>query len=351
MTSRERFSLLVIDEQSDRCNVMPLITSHAATVSGIPLKRYYTDGQAMAEAQIIAIEKYRHDAISIFSEVGIIAEALGSEFIYPDDDLPVLKTPVLNKSSITSIKIPDPKSDGRLPLYLEAIDYTYKAVGDRIPILAYVPAPFTTGMMLAEPEKFLIATIKNSHQVKEIMEICLQAAIEFSYEIIDAGGLPIIVDPLASASVISPKTYKEFAWFYEKKLIDFLHRYDLDVILHICGDTTPIIDLLPETKADLISIDQVDLSLIRDKIGGKMRLIGNFDTSLLTFGDSSIIIEKTQEMVKEGMKNAKGYIAATGCEVPIKTPEENVKAFITAAKEAGLIWQEIKKETLPLSSE
>uniref|UniRef100_A0A7C6ECQ4 Uroporphyrinogen decarboxylase (URO-D) domain-containing protein n=1 Tax=candidate division WOR-3 bacterium TaxID=2052148 RepID=A0A7C6ECQ4_UNCW3 len=338
LNPRERFGLLVIDEKPDRCNIIPLITSHSATVYKIGLKEYYTNGKTMAKAQIAAIEEYGHDAISIFSEVGIIAEAMGSEFIYPDDDLPVLKSPILTKVDVFALKVPNPQKDGRLPIYLEAIDYAYSAVGDKIPILAYVPAPFTTGMMLSDPNQFLLATIKNPNQVKAIIEMSLKAAIDFCYEIINAGGLPIIVDPLASSSVISPRAYQEFALPGEQGLIQFLHRYDFDVILHICGDTTPILDLLLQTGADLISLDKVALKLAIEKLAKKMRIIGNFDTTKIGFGTVDEILKETKAMTRIGMRAEKGYIVATGCEVPIFTPTENVKAFIRAAKEAGWYW-------------
>jgi len=338
LTPRERFGLLLIDEKPDRCNIIPLITSHAAHIARIPLSKYYTDGKAMAQAQIIALEEYRHDALSFFSDVGIIAEAMGSEFEYPDDDLPVLKTPALTRKSLARIHIPDPENDKRLPVYLEAIEYAYATIGDKVPLLAYVPAPFTTGMMLSDPSKFLIQTIKQPELIAEIMEVSLWAAIEFCYHIINTGGLPIIVDPLASSSVISPRAYEKFALPYERKLIDFLHRYDLDIMLHICGETEPILDLLPNTKADLISLDRVNISLALDKLSKKMRIVGNFDTSKIAFSSPSEIEKEAKEMVRKGMVSSKGYIASTGCEVPIRTPIENVKAFIDSSKEIAWYW-------------
>jgi len=338
LTPRERFGLLVIDETPDRCNIMPLITSHAAKVKNMKLKDYYTNGENMARAQIAALETYGHDAISIFSEVGIIAEAMGSEFEYPDNDLPIQRVPVLEKGNIEDLDSPDPLTDARLPVYLEAIEYAYDALGDKVPILAYVPAPFTTGMMLSDPNKFLVQTIREPDHVEKIMEKSLSAAIEFCYHIIDAGGLPIIVDPLASSSVVSPKAYRQFALPYERRLIEFLHRYDLDVILHICGDTTPILDLLPETHADLISIDRVNMPEALKKLNGTMRIIGNYDTSKLAFATPDIVTREVKEMVRTTMHATRGYIAATGCEVPVQAPAANVKAFIDAAKETGWYW-------------
>jgi len=339
LTPRERFNLLVIDEKPDRCNVLPLITSHSATVTGISMREYYTDGVALARSQIAAIEEYGHDAISIFSEVGIIAEAMGSEFEYPEDDLPILKTPALDRTEVDKLAVPDPARDGRLHVYLDAIRYAYDALADRYPIFAYIPAPFTTAMMLSNPDRFLTDTIRNPDRVKATMEISLEATIRFVRDIINTGGLPLIVDPLASSSVISPRTFRGLALPYEQALIKYLHRFDFDVILHICGDTTPILDLLPDTGADLISLDKVELINAMGKLSKKMRIIGNYDTSAIMNNKPDEISHKVKEMVKLGMTTEKGYIASTGCEVPIQTPRENLKAFIGAAKEVGWYWE------------
>ena len=308
-------------------------------VADVKMREYYTNGEVMARAQLIAYEEYRHDAISIFSEVGIIAEAMGSEFDYPDDDLPVLRRPILKYKDIDRIVIPRPKTAKRMPVYLEAIEYVYKALGDTVPVLAYVPAPFTTGMMLSEPNQFLIDTIKKPNYIKQVMEIAFKATIEFCYDIINCGGLPLIVDPLASSSVISPRIYRDFALPYEKELIKFLHRYDFDVILHICGDTVPILDLLPETGADLVSLDKVDINVAIAKLSEKMRIIGNYDTAKIAFSSMDEISRDVKNMVMTAKPARKGYIASTGCEVPVRAPVQNVKAFIKAAKEAGWYWE------------
>ncbi len=339
LTPRERFNLLVIDEKPDRCVILPLVTAHSAVVNGITLKEYYTDGRALARSQIAATEEYGHDAISVFTEVGIIAEAMGSEFDYPDEDLPILKTPALARLNIDQLRLSDPDKDGRLHVYLDAIEYAYAALGDRYPILAYIPAPFTTAMMLSEANEFLTDTLRRPARVQQILDHCLTATIRFVRAVINAGGLPLIVDPLASASVISPRAYRQFALPYEQALIRYLHRFDFDVILHVCGETEPILDLLPETGADLISLDEVKLIEAMGRLSKRMRIIGNFNTSAIYLEPPDVIAHRVKEMVKLGMTAEKGYVAATGCEVPIRTPGENVRAFIQAAREVGWYWE------------
>jgi uroporphyrinogen decarboxylase len=348
LTPRERFGLLVIDEPQDRVPVFPLVTAHAARVAGIPVRDYYTDGAAMARSQLVAQELYGTDFISFFSEVGLIAEALGSRFDYPEDDLPLLTRPKwadlsefgtrseLSDNSVMSRQAEvDPLKDGRLRFYLDAISYAYEARGDTVPILAYVPAPFTTAQQLVDQEAFLLGLLTEPEPVQNLLAYATRSIIRFCRAIIGAGGLPILVDPLASGSVISVEHYREFALPSEAEVIRYLHRYDLDVVLHICGDTNSIIGLMPESGADLLSIDRIDIGDAVAGAGDACRIIGNLDTTSILLASAAETEAAVTAMVIAGRKCPKGFVAATGCEVPVDTPPENVRAFVRAAKQAG----------------
>ncbi len=335
LTPRERFGLLVIDEPQDRVPVFPLVTAHAARVARIPIRDYYTDGMAMARSQLAAQEFYGTDFISFFSEVGLVAEALGSRFSYPEDDLPLLAEPKWRELGELDDATADPMKDGRLRVYLDAISYAYEARADTVPILAYVPAPFTSAQQLVDQEAFLLGLLTEPDRVRSLLAYATRSIIRFCRAIIGAGGLPILVDPLASGSVISADHFREFALPYEAEVIRYLHRYDLDIVLHICGDTNSIIHLMPESGADLLSIDRIGLEPAIAGAGDRCRIIGNFDTTAIMLSQPQEVADSVAAMVLAGKTCPKGFVAATGCEVPVETPPENVRAFVRAAKEAG----------------
>jgi uroporphyrinogen decarboxylase len=347
LTPRERFGLLVIDEPQDRVPVFPLVTAHAARVARIPVRDYYTDGAAMARSQLVAQEFYGTDFISFFSEVGLVAEALGSKYEYPEDDLPLLSRPKWgsipdlghNPNSPAELgyvpRPADPLRDGRLRVYLDAISYAYEARGDTVPILAYVPAPFTTAQQLVDQEAFLLGLLTESKRVQDLLAYAARSIVRFCRDIIGAGGLPILVDPLASGSVISAEHYREFALPSEAEVVRYLHRFDLDVVLHICGDTRATVGMMPETGADLLSIDRIEMGDAVAGAGERCRIIGNYDTSAMLLSEPATIEREVGEMVAAGRKCPKGFVAATGCEVPVDTPAENVRAFVRAARETG----------------
>lgn len=336
LTPRERFGLLVIDEPQDRVPVFPLVTAHAARIAGISVRDYYTDGVAMARSQLVALETYGIDFISFFSEVGLVAEALGSQFDYPEDDLPLLTRPKWTDLTQVDDRLVDPGRDGRLRVYLDAVTYAYEARGDTVPILAYVPAPFTTAQQLVDQEAFLLGLLTEPELVKKLLIYATRSITRFCRAIIGAGGLPILVDPLASGSVISAEHYCEFALPSEAEVIRYLHRYDLDVVLHICGDTRATIAMMAETGADLLSIDRIDMAGAVAGAGQTCRIIGNYDTSAILLSDPKTIEREVAEMTTEGKQCPMGFVAATGCEVPVDTPSENVRAFVRSARQVGL---------------
>ncbi len=336
MNPRELWGLLLIDELPDRPPVYPLITSHSASVYGCGIDKYCKDGKILADSQLKAQEIYDHDGLSVFTDVGIIAEAMGSVYQFSKSDVPILETPLIQSASkVKIINAPDPGSAGRMPVYLEAINYMFNAAGDYLPVFAFIPCPFTTAAGLRGVDDFLMDTITEPQMAHDLLEVSLEAAIRFCDECVLVGAIPVLVDPLASGSVISRRAFEEFASPYIRRLISHLHRYDLDITLHICGDTSRIFDLIPGTGADLFSIDKLDLKTAIDGIGNTVRLVGNYAPFKLMSSSKSSIPGECDYIIRQGLKNPKGFVFSTGCEVPINADKQRLKAFIKLGKGAN----------------
>jgi uroporphyrinogen decarboxylase len=336
LTPRERFGLLVIDEPQDRVPVFPLVTVHACRVAGIMVREYVTDGVALARAQLAAQERYGHDFIAVFTEVGIIAEALGSRFEFPEDDLPFLDRPLWRDPGEADDRVTVPERDGRLPVYLDAVRYAWEARGDRVPVLVFIPASFTTAQQLVDTEALLLGLLAAPAAIHRVLDCATRSVIALCRSVIRAGGLPVLVDPLASASVISPGHYREFALPATRAVVEYLHRWDLDTVLHVCGETEPILAAMADTGADLLSLDRVDLARAIADVGDRCRIIGNYGTTDIWLSPPADIEAGAAAMVGVGRACPAGFVAATGCEVPLETPAANVEAFIRAARDAGL---------------
>jgi uroporphyrinogen decarboxylase len=341
LNARERVNLLLIDERPDRVPAYPFITHCAAAVTGIDMKTFVRDGEQHGAAQVAAFERYGHDFISIFTVVGMMAEAMGSRFSYSPERLPVLAEPaVRDVGDIAKLRIPDPQRDGHLPQVLTATEFAYRRLSDVAPIMTFIAAPFSTAALLRGPQELLVDTIAEPDLVRGLLEAAFEATLPMLEAIIEVGGLPVLVDPLASSSVVSPQAYRDFALPYEKKMITFLHRWDLDIILHICGRTDPILADIATTGADLVSLDVVDFEKARDVMGEKIRLVGNVSpVNIMLRAGADDVERSVRECMGIAKSAAKGYVAATGCEVPLHTPPENIDAFIRTVRDTGLYWE------------
>jgi uroporphyrinogen decarboxylase len=333
MNPRERWGLLLIDEFPDRPPVYPLVTAHAAKAYGCNLKDYCSEGKVLAEAQLFAQAKYGHEGLSVFSDVGIIAEAMGSKYLLREFEVPILIEPIIRDSAqIADLRLPDCVSAGRLPVYLEAIERLYQSAGDILPIFAFIPAPFTTAGGLRGVDDFLVDALTDTETAHRLLEIALQSAIRFCDECILAGALPILVDPLASGSVISRDCFQNFALPYLQRLLKHLHRYDLDITLHICGDTSPMLDLIADTGADLFSFDQVSVEKVAQAMGKSVRLVGNITPADLLAFSPKDMAKEAEAISQAGLLNPKGFVLSTGCEVPIMCEEKKLHRVIEVGK-------------------
>lgn len=342
-TPAERLRLLLIDEQPDRLITYPLITSHAARVLGIPVRQYVSNAKLMAEAQVAAWQRYGHDALAIFTSVGLLAEALGSTLEYPQEDIPYLGAPALEAVSLEDIeRLAADEGDwlerGKLLMYLEAVERCHEAVGDRVAVVTYVPAPFTTAAMLMGVEGFLMALIEDAPKARALLEMSALVSLRYAVRALERGGLPMLADPLASGSVISAAFYREFVKPYTRRVLGHLRaRYDLDTMLHVCGRADALLEELGDCQAELLSLDQVDLARASRVLGRRVRLIGNLAPSLLLGSDQEAIRRELARMIEIGKRVPKGFIAATGCEVPIEAPPENVELFVKVCRELGTL--------------
>jgi uroporphyrinogen decarboxylase len=172
--------------------------------------------------------------------------------------------------------------------------------------------------------------IDEPEAVKELLEITTEEAIAFAVAQIKAGA-DIIGIGDAAASLIGPTMYEEVALPYEIRIVDAIHKAGAKARLHICGNINQILEMVVRTGADIIDCDwMVDFENANKIFGSSSSACGNFDPV-------AILLEGTPEIVKKSVhkclseSSPRGIIAA-GCEVPIHTPVENLKAVNEALR-------------------
>lgn len=103
-------------------------------------------------------------------------------------------------------------------------------------------------------------------------------------------------------------------------------------VLHICGNTTYILKEMAATGAEGLSLDTaVKLDEVIGSVPDSV-LIGNVDpVRIMLDGTPEKVYENTLDLRKK-MKDHNNFILSTGCDLPPKTPHENIQAFVEAGK-------------------
>lgn len=151
-----------------------------------------------------------------------------------------------------------------------------------------------------------IALGEKVDKIHELLRYCYESGLQFMKAMQSVGAhITTIGDSLAGPAVVSPRTYKEFAFPYEKKLSEELKKLNIGYSIHICGNTDNIFDQWIQTDADIFEIDHKT----------------NF--------------KKAREIIDICMPDS-GFILSSGCLVGGTAPPDNMQALADSVKEFGV---------------
>jgi len=115
-----------------------------------------------------------------------------------------------DQSQLVSLKVPDPKKDGRLPYFLELCDRVSAGVNKTAAVGLGHSGPWNLAMHLRGAEQLLIECITEPEFVHELMKFTTEVVRTVGDAVIEAGFLPSLGEAFASCSLISPEIYRDF---------------------------------------------------------------------------------------------------------------------------------------------
>ena len=323
------------EPQIDRIPAYIITGSCNAQLVGASIKEFLLDPKVFVKAQLAAYERYQPDIIVMMWDLLMEVEAMGNELQFPEDRICFsTKEALEDKGKLSSLQIPDPTKDGRLPGYLEACAETKKVITDAI-VSGVVSGPWTIAMGLRGATGLIKDARTDPDYAHELMRFCTQASIRFT-EAVSALGVGIgYSEAPASCSLISPKMYREFVFPYHKQIVDHFKEKKVGLGLHICGNANPILEDMINTGVTNISIDApTDLAKAAEIARGKAVLIGNANYKLFVTGSRDEMKQAIKNCLDKVPKDS-GYILAPGCEVPSNAPPEKIDWFMELANELG----------------
>jgi uroporphyrinogen decarboxylase len=338
MTPVARFAALAAGRAVDRLPCVPIVGNTAARVIGVRVSQLRRNGGELARAQLASYRRFGYDVIRVFTDLYVLAEAMGARVNVPDDETAYLAEPVITSTSaIAGLRAVEPTRDGCLPAHLEATRRLVEEVGAEVAVTTALTGPFTTASFLVGADTLARLCVREPEAVSRLCEICLESGLRWADAIIAAGASPSITDPMLSSTVVGPRVFRTHGLPTLRRLIEHIHLQGRTVTLHICGKTKPVWSLMADSGADCLSLDdEADLAEAKQAVGHRVRLMGNVPpVAVVQEGPREMIREAVRRCVRQAADNPKGFIVASGCSLPVETPFAHIEEMVRATEELG----------------
>jgi MtaA/CmuA family methyltransferase len=333
MNGRERILAHLAGQQTDCLPLMPITMQYAADLVGARYGDYVTDHRVLVEAQLHAAEKFGFDQVSCISDPAREAADCGAQVEFFDDQPPAFiesQALLADKLALKRLRVPDPLAGGRMLDRVQAAGLFRERVRGQLLIEGWIEGPCAQGADLRGINTLMLDFYDDPLFVRDLFDFVVALELRFAEAQLDAG-VDLIGIGDAAASLVGPRFYEEFVWPSEKRLVDGVRARGGRVRLHICGNTKFALQGMGRLGCEIVDLDS--LSPIREaraQMGTDQVLLGNLNpvTSLLE-GTREGVTQATGDCHREAGPR---YIVGAGCEIPRRTPEENVRALTEYAR-------------------
>jgi len=325
MNGHERYTGVLAGLPVDCLPRVPILMQYAAEHIGSDYATFASDYRVLVRANEECAKDFGIDQISCISDPYRETHGFGSAIEYVRDAPPRSTHPLQHSKDLSILLKPEPLKSERMLDRVRAVRaYKAKFRGE-YSILGWIEGPAAEAADLRDATPFMFDLMDDRIFASELMDVCVDVGIAFARAQVEAGADTIGIGD-AIASQIDPHTYENSIQPREKRLIEAIRAMGAHVRLHICGNITHLLPGIADLDVDILDVDHmVDMSTVRDAVGGRVALAGNMDpVALIQRGTPSSIrtaIARTYEAV------GNPYMVNAGCEIPSGTPAENLIAL------------------------
>ncbi|WFD11303.1 uroporphyrinogen decarboxylase family protein [Tepidibacter hydrothermalis] len=323
-------TLLEYINSEDRGFFLPDMATNGLFLTNYKAYDIYENPNNQLEMAKVMDETFESDFIYSFCDGIIFCETLGLDILKSDYDFPsVLNHPITDIEILSKCEVPDPYKTGRMPVNIESL--TLIANNIKKPLYVSIQGPFTLAIQLAGATHLLRSIITDPEFVEKLLEFTTETVRRYSVAVNKAGAKLISISEPAAVT-LNPERFDKYVVPNVEKIYKELTCWKS---MHICGDTSYILDNMLSCSIDAISLDQImNYEDVKHRIPDDIVLIGNLDPiELLGRGKPEDIRKETIKLMKI-MRENNNYLCAFGCNCLNDTPVENLQSAIKTGRMA-----------------
>lgn len=312
---------------------MPVLSFPSVALLDISVTELISHSEKQAEGMVRIAQRCDTAAAVSMMDLSIEADCFGSNIRYSDEDVPTVLGGIINtQAEADALPVPAVGA-GRSGRYIEAIRQAKAAINDR-PVFAGVIGPFSLAGRLMDVTQAMLFCYDEPDMVHTVLSKVTQflTAHISAYKEVGADGV-VLAEPLAG--LLSPALAQEFSANYVKQIIDAVQTDDFVVIYHNCGGSTiqTIESILSTGAAGFHFGNAIRMADMLPLIPSSIPVFGNVDpASQFCNGTPDSIREATLELLNE-CASYPNFVISSGCDVPPRTPWENIDSFFAAVAE------------------
>ncbi|CAB1085241.1 hypothetical protein JY97_13735 [Alkalispirochaeta odontotermitis] len=337
MTPKQRVLGLLRKEPID---TMPFFSGMGMVVmpgiqkAGVKFASIHTAAERMAWSAIWSARLMGFDCVVIPYDMTMESEAMGNKISLYEDSEDILYPTIPEKmwATMDEVVIPDNIEElGRLPMLPKVIEIIKKEAPE-LAIGCWQLGPFTQAGQILELDLILKGIFKQKAKVEDLLDKLSEMITKLGKQWQAAGCDYIVLrEPGVAADLLSPRTFKDII---QPRLACILAGWESPKLLHICGSTDPLIEMMNQCGADGLTVDiKCNIAEGRKKLGDDVLLMGNVDTYAMTC-DPETPREATVAHIKEIIDNGVDAVMP-GCDLWPDIIEDNMKAAVDTTHEYG----------------
>jgi uroporphyrinogen decarboxylase len=338
MNGYERITAALKNEPTDKIPVMLHNFLMAAKEAGVSMSAYRENPRLIADVFIQSLEKYSFDGILVDLDTVTLAGAVGVPVDFPvNEPARTAKGCLIEFQDIKKLKPVNIENYKYVQVWLEAVRIIKEQVKNEVFVRGNCDqAPFSLASMMRGSQQWMLdLCMEDPSEIKELLEYCTGVGLQF-IRLMAQTGCDMLSngDSPAGPEMIAPDMYREFAFPYEKTLVEEAHKLGLPYTLHICGNTGAILEMMVKTGAEALELDyKTDIQTVYETLHQNTCFIGNIDPSgVLAMGNTELVRRKTLELL-DAYRNSNRFILNAGCAIPAETPPENLETMMKTSRE------------------
>ena len=331
MTSRERVMNALEGRPVDRppvCNPTNVATVDLMDMVDAPFPDACRDPELNARLAATGYTELGFDAIAPYFTIIQESSALGCDMQWEQKDNwptvrmsnPIWKGPDDIHIPSNFLEHPDNVAITR------SISILKEELGDEVAIIGKTMGPWTLSYHVFGVEPFLLMTIDDPEMTMECLNRLKEISVLFGQAQVDAGADALTFPDHATGDLVSGEYYRRFLLELHQEMAE---RFDVPLILHICGNTLDRMDYIAQNNMAMFHFDSKnDPQKAMDIVDGRIGLVGNINNPETLFARGP---EEVRQEVYRCMDAGVNMIAPE-CAVPLATKLENLMEIPKAVR-------------------